>query len=461
VSALVERTLEALRKGGERELYLGLDERGGRTFTLRGAELLERAGGWQAELEARGVSPGERVALELPRGAELLAAHLGALAQGACIVPLNPGLAPPERARVLGRARPRALIGGADRPGRPRAPRVRAEDASPALLIFTSGTTGEPKGVPHTHAALEANLDALARTWALSAEDRLLHVLPAHHVHGLVLALYGSARLGIPIVLLPRFEAGSALEALHAQRITLFMGVPTMFRRMAQSPLRPDLPAMRLFITGSAPLVPADFQSFESRFGFAPLERYGLSETLIVSSNPLAGERRPGTVGFPLPGTEVRLGADGEVEVRGPAVMSGYFEDPVASGESLRDGFFRTGDLGAYDAAGYLVISGRKKELIIVGGSNVLPGEVEAAIADVPGVEELAAAGLPDADRGELVAVFVVAAAGEDATVLEARLRARADERLSAYKRPRHYRFLPSLPRNAMGKVDRSRLGRS
>jgi malonyl-CoA/methylmalonyl-CoA synthetase len=458
VSALVERTLEALREGADRDLLVGLDDSGRRQFALRGAELLERAGAWQAELRARGALPGTRVAIDLPRGPDLLAAHLAALAQGAAIVPLNPALAAPERARVLERASPRALLAAGDRPGRAGPLRVLAGDASPALLIFTSGTTGEPKGVPHTHAALEANLEALARAWALGPGDRLLHALPAHHVHGLVLALYGSARSGLEVVLMPRFDTDRALEAIGAHRISVFMGVPTMYHRMARSDVAADVSSMRLFVSGSAPLAPADFRAFEARFGLAPLERYGLTETLIVTSNPLEGERRPGSVGFPLAGTELRLAPDGEIEVRSPCVMHGYLEDPAADREAFRDGFFRTGDLGCFGDGGSLVISGRKKDLIIVGGSNVLPGEVEAALADVPGVLEIAAAGLADADRGEVVALFVVPARGEDEATLEARLRAHADLRLSAYKRPRRYRFLPALPRNALGKIRRSDL---
>ncbi len=452
--------LDALRKGADRELFVGLDEAGRRSFATRGEELLGRAGAWQAELEARGVGPGDRVAFDLARGPELLPAHLGALAQAACIVPLNPSLAPAERARVLERAAPRTILGDADLPARGRSPRVRAGDQSAALLIFTSGTTGEPKGVPHTHATLEANLEALAGAWGLTPGERLLHALPAHHVHGLVLALYGSLRRGMQVVLMPRFDAERALAALGEQAITVFMGVPTMFHRMARAESRPDLRGMRVFISGSAPLAVTDFLAFESRFGFAPLERYGLTETLIVSSNPLDGERRPGTVGLPLPGTELRLAPDGEIEVRSGSVMRGYFENEAADREAFRQGFFRTGDLAMLDQRGYLTISGRKKELIIVGGSNVLPGEVEAALGDVLGVEELAAAGLPDADRGEVVALFVVAVPGEAHPALELRLRARAEERLSPYKRPRSYRFVESIPRGPLGKVNRAALVR-
>jgi malonyl-CoA/methylmalonyl-CoA synthetase len=215
---------------------------------------------------------------------------------------------------------------------------------------------------------------------------------------------------------------------------------------------------MRLCISGSAPLAPEDFALFAARFGQVPLERYGLSETLIVSSNPLRGERRPGAVGHALPHAEVRLAEDGEIEVRGPSVMAGYWRDEKTSAEVFRDGFFRTGDLGRRDEAGYLCIAGRKKELIIVGGSNVLPGEVELALAGDPEVDELAAAGIPDRERGEVVAAFVVAARGAEPAAIESRLRARAERELAAYKRPRLYCFVAALPRSVMGKVDRRAL---
>jgi malonyl-CoA/methylmalonyl-CoA synthetase len=457
--------LEALERIGDREAMRGIDRRGESTWSRSGVDLLSATGGWQTLLRERNVQPGDRVALDVPRGPELLPAHLAALAAGAAVVPINPALSAAERERVLAHAEPRAMIGPDDTPGAPSSPHYaeRAADA-PALLIFTSGTTGEPKGVPHSETSLEANLADLHGVWGLGESDRILHALPAHHVHGLVLALYGSARAGIPIVLLERFDADVCLGALAAERCTLFMGVPTMVHRMvracAQSgrsgPL--ELPDMRLFVSGSAPLAPEDFREFEQRFGHAPIERYGLTETLIVSSNPLDGERRPGAVGFPLPQVEVRLAADGEIEVRGPAVMGGYWQRPDLAAEAFNDGFFRTGDLGHTDDDGYLVIHGRKKELIIVGGSNVLPGEVEGALASDPGVDELAAVGLPDPDRGEIVGLFVVARGDEPTSKVEARLRERAEHELAPYKRPRQIRFISELPRNPMGKLDRKAL---
>ena len=458
---MIRRTLESLESQRDRELFSGLDADARLNWSLSAEQILSAVGAWQEELRARGVEAGDRVGIDLARGPELLSAHLAVLASGSTVVPLNPALTESERTRVLEHAALRTRLGPDDRPGRPATPRLVERDAQcPALLIFTSGTTGEPKGVPLSEANLEANLDALEHFWRLDESDRLLHVLPCHHLHGLVLALYGPARIGMPIVLAERFDADRCIEALVAQEISVFMGVPTMLRRMARSGVRRDLSRTRLFVSGSAPLGPQDFQEFEARFGHTPVERYGLTETMIVSSNPLTGERRPGSVGLPLPQAELRLAQDGEIEVRGPAVMAGYWQSPELTREAFHDGFFRTGDLGRYDEAGYLCITGRKKELIIVGGSNVLPTEVEQVLADDEAVEEVAVAGLPDADRGEIVAAFVVVRGDDDEASLERRLRARAEVGLAAYKRPRRYRFLSALPRNAMGKVDRRALAR-
>jgi malonyl-CoA/methylmalonyl-CoA synthetase len=456
---VIRRILENLEADPGREVQAGLDPAGRVAWRQRAGELLERSGRWQGRLRALGVGPGDRVALDLPRGPDLVAAHLAALAAGAALVPLNPALSAAERARVLERADVRALLGPDERPAATAALALAARDPElPALLIFTSGTTGEPKGVPLREANLEANLAALQAVWGISAADRLLHALPAHHVHGLVLALYGLLRAGAAVVMMSRFDADVCLRSAERLGITLFMGVPTMYHRMIQSPVEADLRAMRLFVSGSAPLAPRDFREFAARFGHEPLERYGLTETLIAASNPLDGERRPGAVGRALPDTELRLAPDGEIEVRGPAVMAGYWRAPEATRDAFREGFFRTGDLGRFDASGYLVIAGRKKELIIVGGSNVLPGEVERALQGEPDVEELAVAGLRDPDRGEIVAAFIVPAARADPRAIERRLRARAEAALAPYKRPHSYRFLGGLPRNPMGKIDRRAL---
>ncbi len=456
---MIEKLLASLEALADREAMVGLDTQGEPLWRRSGRDTLREIGGWQQQLRARGVGAGDRVAIDLPRGPDLLPAQAAVLASGATVVPVNTALTTSERRKLLERADLKLALDREDGPGGGAAPVITAPPpGTPALLIFTSGTTGQPKAVPLTLANLEANLDALAETWGLSPADRLLHVLPAHHVHGLCLALYGCARAGLSIVLAPRFESDTALRCLERYAITVFMGVPTMYHRLLTSPAEADLSEMRVFISGSAPLSVADFKGFETRFGYRPLERYGLSETLIVSSNPLEGERRPGSVGLPLPDTELRLAEDAEILVRGPAVMEGYWRAPEALESPFVDGFFRTGDLGRIGADGYLEIYGRKKELILVGGSNVLPGEVEHALAGEREVNELAVAGVADSDLGERVVAFVVADRNAETSGVEARLRVRAESELAAYKRPREYRFLDELPRNAMGKLDRRAL---
>lgn len=456
---MISRLLRALEENRGRTLLAGLDSQADVIWKRTGEDLLARAGAWQQLLLSQSVGTGDRVALDVPRGPELFPAHLAVLATGATAVPVNPGLSPAERSRVLERADLRSQLTDSDTPGRGVPVTLRETSGEhPALLIFTSGTTGEPKGVPLMERHLEANLAALAAAWGLISGDRLLHVLPAHHVHGLVLALYGSLRLGIPVFLDEKFDADRSLVALDRHSVTVFMGVPTMYHRMVRSPAEPNLREMRVFISGSAPLSPEVFRAFESRFGHQPVERYGLTETMIVATNPLEGERRPGTVGLALPGVELSFASDAEIEVRGPSVMEGYWRAPDLSREAFHDGRFRTGDLGRYDKRGHLVVAGRKKELILVGGSNVLPEEVERVLAVESEIEEVTVAGLPDRDLGEVVIAFLVVNPGANPRTLESHLRSKAERELAPYKRPRQYRFVDRIPRNAMGKVDRDAL---
>jgi malonyl-CoA/methylmalonyl-CoA synthetase len=295
-------------------------------------------------------------------------------------------------------------------------------------------------------------------------------------VHGLGLGLYGTLYVGNAAVLLERFDPAVVLRALGSQRISVFMGVPTMYHRMTEvvdtaPTLKPEisLASMRVFTCGSAPLSPETFRRFREQFGFSIVERYGLTETVINTSNPLRGPWKPGSVGLPLPGVEVGIfdpqtlrrlntGETGEICVRGPNVFHGYWENPEATAAAFHDGWFRTGDLGAVDVDGYVAILGRIKELIIVGGTNVTPGEVEVVLETDAGVVECAVVGIPDADLGERITAFIVPRAGEETAVLEARLRAKAEHELAPYKRPRTYKFLAAVPRNAMGKVERNKL---
>jgi malonyl-CoA/methylmalonyl-CoA synthetase len=505
---------QRLRQNDTRIVLERLEPNGQITWRQTRGALLQDASHWMAALQAAGVGPGDRVAVSLGKSAGLVTAHLAVLGVGAGIVPLNPALTARETTAVLARAEVRLAIthpetvtrspeitaavqgpwwiaGQAENlpaptvrladvlaASQPGPEPVARSDADLALLLFTSGTTGTPKGVGLTHHNLRSNLQALlVETWEMHEDDRLLHALPPHHLHGLGLGLYGTLYVGNAAVLLERFDPAVVLRALGSQRLSVFMGVPTMYHRMVEvmdtdkglKPLLASLSSMRLFTCGSAPLSPETFRRFQERFGFTPVERYGLTETAINTSNPRRGVQKPGSVGLPLAGIEVGIfdpqtrqrlaeGETGEIWVRGPNVFGGYWHNPEATAAAFHDGWFRTGDLGAFSADGYLSILGRLKELIIVGGTNVTPGEVEVVLEAEAGVAECAVAGVPDPDLGERIAAFIVPRMGEDTVALEQRLRARAERDLAPYKRPRLYRFLAAIPRNVMGKVERSKL---
>ena len=510
---LVHHFWNQLAQDSDRPLFEHLAPSGEVTWRQTRGALLVEASLWMAALRGAGIRPGDRVALSLGKATGLVTAHLAILGVGAGVVPLNPALSAVETEAVLKQAEvklaittpstvnrspeivtavngpwwvatqdeeqddvPQQTVALANvlagyQPG--DEPYIGPDDAV-ALLLFTSGTTGQPKGVGLTHHNIAANLQALlVDTWKMSAEDRLLHALPPHHLHGLGLGLYGTLYVGNAAVLLDRFDPVVVLTALAQHRISVFMGVPTMYHRMTErmAELAGDLSyaSMRVFISGSAPLSPETFRRFEEQSGFRIVERYGLTETAINTSNPLDGERRPGTVGPALPGVEVGVfdphtkqplspEETGEIWVRGPNVFSGYWNNPEATAAAFCDDWFRTGDLGVLSADNYLSINGRMKELIIVGGTNVTPGEVEAVLETQAGVRECAVAGVPDADLGEKVAAFIVPRSDRDAANLEDQLRQRAEQDLAPYKRPRLYRFLAEIPRNSMGKVERGKL---
>ncbi len=516
---LVHHFWNQLSHDTDRLLFEYLEPSGEVTWRQTRGALLTEASLWMAALRGAGIRPGDRVALSVGKSTGLVTAHLAILGVGAGVVPLNPALSVVETEAVLKQAEAKLAITTvatvrrspeittavngpwwvatqAEEPDevprhtvalasvlagyQPGAAPYSGADDDLALLLFTSGTTGQPKGVGLTHHNIATNLQALlVDTWKMSAEDRLLHALPPHHLHGLGLGLYGTLYVGNAAVLLDRFDPAVVLTALAQHRISVFMGVPTMYHRMAERLAAGakdsreghggGLASMRAFISGSAPLSPETFRRFEEQSGFRIVERYGLTETAINTSNPLDGERRPGTVGLALPGVEVGIfdphtkqplspGETGEIWVRGPNVFSGYWNNPQATAAAFCDDWFRTGDLGVLSADNYLSINGRMKELIIVGGTNVTPGEVEAVLETQAGVRECAVAGVPDADLGEKVAAFIVPQADQDAAGLEDRLRKRAEQDLAPYKRPRLYRFLAEIPRNSMGKVERGTL---
>jgi malonyl-CoA/methylmalonyl-CoA synthetase len=320
--------------------------------------------------------------------------------------------------------------------------------------LYTSGTTGAPKGALLSHANLLSSATAVAVAWRWGGGDRLLLTLPLFHMHGLGVGINGALGAGSQVVLRPAFDA-TDVAARCSEGITMFFGVPAMYQRLSASGRLGALAPLRLLVSGSAPLPAPLAREIERTAGQLPVERYGMTETVMITSNPYDGPRKPGKVGFPLPGVSVRLAPDGEVQVRGPNVLTGYYRRPDADAESFTaDGWFRTGDLGEVDRDGHLRLAGRSKELIISGGFNVYPREVEEAIATFPGVREVAVIGRPSEAWGEAVTAVVVCEGRIDPQAL----RAHAATLLAPYKVPKQVEFIDQLPRNALGKVVRHEL---
>jgi malonyl-CoA/methylmalonyl-CoA synthetase len=444
---------------------------------VNGRQLEERSARVAGRLRATGLQPGDRVLVSAAPSVDLVAAHAGALRAGLVVVPANTGYRREEIAHIVEDSEPAAVLvddaeraawcreaGGAslvvagpdvDLPDGPRPPLDDdvVDASSPALIGYTSGTTGRPKGAVLTHGNLLASVEALLLAWRWTAEDRLVLALPLFHMHGLGVGVHGTLAAGASAVLVPRFDVDAVLDAAERERATLFFGVPTMYERLVASPRAAELGRLRLCVSGSAPM-PADLHArFEAASGQRALERYGMTETVMLVSNPYDGERRAGTVGFPLPGVELQLSPKrGEVLVRGPNVFSGYRNQPQATAESFdEDGWFRTGDLGALDADGYLRLVGRAKELIISGGYNVYPREIEDALRAYPVVVDAAVVGTPDRQWGEVVTAYVET----DGPLDQDALRRFLDDRLAAYKRPRLVHVVGALPRNALGKVQK------
>ena len=344
---------------------------------------------------------------------------------------------------------------------------VACESSSLAAVLYTSGTTGRSKGAMLSHGNLASNALTLHSVWRWRQDDVLLHALPIFHVHGLFVAIHGALLSGSKMIWLPRFDAKEVVR--HLPGATVFMGVPTMYVRLLDEPAFDSTAAagMRLFISGSAPLLAETFRQFETRTGQRILERYGMSETVMLTSNPYEGNRAAGTVGLPLPDVAVRVVDDagkpcacdevGGVEVRGPNVFGGYWRMPEKTREEFTaDGWFKTGDVGRFDAQGYLTIVGRSKDLIISGGYNVYPKEVESYLDDMPGVAESAVIGVPDRDFGEAVTAVVVAQTG--AQLDGASMMTLLKSLIASYKVPKRIHIVDELPRNAMGKVQKNEL---
>jgi len=424
-------------------------------------EVVDRVGRLAARLISKGVAPGDRIAVQTEKSPQAVMLYLATLKAGAVFLPLNTAYTAAEVDYFLRDAEPRLFVQDAvalaeeaagHTPLTRTVPRAAADLAS---IIYTSGTTGRSKGAMLSHGNLAANALALHEIWGFSERDVLLHALPIFHVHGLFVALHCVFLSGAPMVWLPKFDDAEVVAGLA--RSTVMMGVPTFYTRLLANPefTAGRAAHMRLFICGSAPLLESTFAEFEARTGMRILERYGMSEAAIITSNPLDGARVAGSVGYPLPGVLLRIegGETGVIQIKGPSVFSAYWRMPEKTAEEFTaDGFFITGDVGRTDPDGRLWISGRAKDLIISGGFNVYPKEIELVLDDLPGVTESAVIGVPHPDFGEAVVAVVMGQASE------AELIAQARARLAAFKAPKRVIFVDELPRNAMGKVQKALL---
>jgi malonyl-CoA/methylmalonyl-CoA synthetase len=472
----------------------------GRNYTYRDVD--EVSGRFANALADLGVKPGDRVAVQVEKSIEALMLYLGAVRAGAVFLPLNTAYTPAEVEYFLSDAEPRVFVCGPSKAEalRPVAEKTGARletlgvwtslgvsagtladralaaatefetvDRGPddlAAILYTSGTTGRSKGAMLSHDNLASNAKTLVETWRFTRDDVLIHALPIFHLHGLFTATNTILAAGASMIFFNRFNPEEVLSALP--RATAMMGVPTFYTRLLQHSglTREATRHMRVFISGSAPLLAETHREWQARTGHAILERYGMTETNMNTSNPYDGERIAGTVGFPLPGVALRiadpetgepLGIDevGMIEVKGPNVFKGYWRMPEKTEAEFReDGFFVTGDLGKVDARGYVHIVGRGKDLIITGGFNVYPKEVETEIDSIPGVVESAVIGVPHPDFGEGVTAVVVK--NGSASLTEKEVAQALEERLAKFKLPKQVIFVDDLPRNAMGKVQKN-----
>ena len=428
-----------------------------------------------------GAVPGDRVSAQVGKSPEAIALYLACLRGGFVYHPLNPAFQGKEVEFFLGDATPKVVVcdSGNEATLRPLARKsgiptlinldeersaseefetVARGQGDLAALLYSSGTTGVPKGIMLTHGNLLSNAETLVDIWGFTAEDRLLHALPIFHVHGLFVAINCVLLSGASMRWLPAFDAERVVDFLP--ECTVMMGVPTYYTRLLDSE---DLSTevcqqMRVFISGSAPLLEETFSEFEIRTGHRILERYGMTETGMIASNPLNGVRKPGSVGLPLPGVEVRVTNEiGNIQVRGPNVFVGYWQLPDKTAEDFAsDGFFDTGDHGRIDEDGYVSIVGRVKDMVITGGLNVYPKEIELFIDDLPGVKECAVIGVPHPDLGEAVVAIIVP--DNDASISEEDVMRASKQNIAGYKVPKRVVFITELPRNTMAKIQKASL---
>ncbi|UFI05834.1 malonate--CoA ligase [Roseibium aggregatum] len=461
------------------------------------ADMFARSAQYAGALQKLGVKAGDRVAVQVEKTPDTLMLYLGTIRAGGVFLPLNTAYTPAEIGYFVGDAEPAVFIcdparadvlaGTAQKAGarlhtldqngegslslladqmptdydnRPR------EDDDLAAILYTSGTTGRSKGAMLTHGNLASNSQTMVKYWQFTEDDVLLHALPIFHTHGLFVATNCLMMAGGSMLFLPKFDLDQVLAVLP--KATAMMGVPTFYTRLlASDRFTRDVAAhMRLFISGSAPLSAEVHKEFRERTGHAILERYGMTETNMNTSNPYDGARRPGTVGFPLPGVGLRVvdartgrelpdGEVGIIEIKGPNVFLGYWRMPEKTAQEFRaDGYFITGDMGRVDEDGYVSIVGRSKDLIISGGFNVYPAEVEAMLDELPGVAESAVIGVPHPDFGE--AVVAVLAPKPGAELAQEAVQASLNDRLAKFKQPKKVHILEALPRNTMGKIQKN-----
>ena len=456
--------IEAISSADPQRAWLEMPDGG-----VIGYQMLHSAVATMAtKLANAGIKPADRVAACLEKSPEAVILYFACLWIGAIYMPLNTGYTQSEIAYFLQDAEPAMFVGN----GIPHQTHSLADIAalpitqigerpifasdSIAAMLYTSGTTGRPKGAMLTRANLASNAVALMNAWAITADDVLIHALPIFHVHGLFIAINSMTAAGAQMLFRAKFDPDDVIALMP--RATMLMGVPTFYTRLLSTPTltREACANIRLFISGSAPLLAETHRQFEACTGHAILERYGMTETGINTSNPYDGARIAGTVGLPLPDVEVRIsdveGDIGTIEVRGPNVFAGYWRNPEKTAAEFREGgWFITGDLGKIDAQGYVHIIGRGKDLIITGGYNVYPKEVEDAIDALPGVSESAVIGVPHDDFGEAV-IAIVVGTGLDPAAILAKLRTS----LAAYKLPKTIHIVDELPRNTMGKVQKT-----
>jgi malonyl-CoA/methylmalonyl-CoA synthetase len=447
----------------------------GQSYTF--GDLDARSDRMAGVLASRGLAAGDRLCCYLTNCVEMIDLYISCVKQGIIFVPINILYREREVAHIIADAEPKAVIARGEFPrparvwqidelggGEPLQPNPALTGDTPATLIYTSGTTGKSKGAILTHNNFAANALNLLACWQIAAADRLLLPLPLFHVHGLGNGLHCWLISGCRMRLQERFEHQKAAEVFRDFRPTVFFGVPAIYVRLIDLPAEEALEigqGMRLFVSGSAPLPAQVLDEFRARFGHVILERYGMTETLMNMSNPYAGERRAGTVGLPLPGISVRLlaedgmpvpeGQSGEIYLRGPNVFAGYWRRDDATRAAFTDGYFRTGDLASCSPDGYYTLLGRRSDLIISGGFNIYPREIEEFLQELDGVAEAAVVGVADRVRGEVPVAYIVTAGELRMEDLEACCRAR----LASFKVPRRFIPVDRLPRTALGKIQK------